>query len=187
MTLIRGRLSSPLIASSIVLLSRLQKIQKRSGTKFLCMYLKACHMLVMQYVASSHKQSFIGSTTYGPHVSLTLKGIPRILPIYLRTLISKRNPIGIRMVLSFFNLYRVLPYPGCVKLATIVDPWKGSLPKGMILFIPQFISLFLSSSFTYKWSPFPILAAGSTKLKSGMNSMSGFLIALLVLYGNQSL
>jgi hypothetical protein len=91
----------------------------------MCQYMKGCHMLVMQYVSSMSKQSFIHSSTYGPKISITKRGLPRIIPSYFRRGLRDRDTKMIKWILTIFNLYRVLPYPGILKLKTITEPCKG--------------------------------------------------------------
>lgn len=120
--LIRGCLSPDLIKAVFVFVKRLSSLQKTGGLKFVALYCKACHIYTMQFIASGGvRQSFITSTCYGVNVSLTSGGLPRILPNYLRRLVTSQNKEGIKIVLTLFNLYRVLPYPGKVKLNTITD------------------------------------------------------------------
>lgn len=146
----RNGLSPGLISAIIVLFSRFKRIQDKNGLGYLAKYLKACHIYVMQYVSHSTKHSFITSVTYGPHVSLTASGIPRILPNYLRCLIYRRDPMSIKITLSLLNLYRVLPYPGKVNLQTITEASNAKFPKGMLDYMPQFWSAFAVGPFVYK-------------------------------------
>lgn len=105
-------------------------------------YMKGCHILVMQYVGTLTKPSFVNSTTYGPKISITSSGLPRCIPLYFRRLIRERDPQVIRIVLTVFNLYRVMDYPGKLKLSTITAPStfdpKDPMAKEMLLFIRPF-------------------------------------------------
>nr|UPW42175.1 MAG: putative RNA dependent RNA polymerase [Beijing sediment mito-like virus 5] len=185
--LIADHLNPELIKAVLVFMSRLSVLQKKGGLTFVALTLKACHIYVMQFIASSKRQSFINSCSYGVHVSLTSSGLPRLLPLYFRNKIRDGDKDHIKIVLTLCNLYRVLPFPGKVKLATITDEWKGSYPCGMISFIPKFWSLLNPKPFTFIWNPFAIMASGSIVNGKRGNSMSGFFKALLLLYKDKSL
>lgn len=60
----------------------------------------------------------------GPRVSRTKSGIPRIIPAQMRKRIKEGDVAAIRMWMTLFALYRVLEFPGILKLSTITDPGK---------------------------------------------------------------
>jgi hypothetical protein len=101
------------------------------------------------------------SSTYDIKISLTKSKLPRMIPIYLRTRIRQGDTSTIRIVLTILNLYRVLPYPGKVKLSTITDPFSGFISKEMTLFIPIFLSYLKLKPFEFKWNPFVIASSGA--------------------------
>jgi len=136
--LILGHLNPNLIKSSYVLTSRLNKIRKTQGMATMCKYMKACTLYIYHYLSVSKKHSLIHSYTFDLPVSLTSGGLPRILPSYFRNSIRSRRPKEVRFILTIFGLYRVLPYPGKVKLSTITDPFKGIIKRDVIRFIPIF-------------------------------------------------
>jgi hypothetical protein len=122
---VTGHLNPDLIKAIMVLMRRLNDMRQKSSMKHVALYLKACHIYTMQFVAKGKDGSpnrLINSVCYGPHVSLTASGLPRILPSYLRSLLRDQDPKYIKLVLSIFNLYRVLPFQGKVKLSTITSP-----------------------------------------------------------------
>nr|UPW42129.1 MAG: putative RNA dependent RNA polymerase [Xinjiang mito-like virus 43] len=185
----RGNLTSALVRSTWVLLRSLDAIRQKNGLSFAAQYMKACALYVMQYVGHGGHQPFLHSTTYGPHVALSHSGLPRILPMWFRVGLRSRDPIVVKTVLSIFNLYRVIPYPGKLKLNSITDSWAGGLTSGIIGFIPIFWKLLPSKAkggFEWTWNPFPILARGATSPK-GANSNAGFFLALVALRGHESL
>jgi hypothetical protein len=119
-------------------------------------------------------------------------------------MLALREVWAVKWVLTVLNLYRVLPYPGKVKLSTITDPWMGKIDKGFLSFIPIFFSLIDFKPFTFFWKPFVLSAKGafssnliSDKLekKTGKivkrwtsgNSLSGFLTSIIFLSGNTQL
>jgi len=62
----------------------------------MCKYMKGCHILVMQYISTMSKQKFIHSMTYGPKIAITKRGLPRIIPVYLRRGLRSRDTKVIR-------------------------------------------------------------------------------------------
>lgn len=169
------------ISSILVLFRRLHLLRRRNGISYLARYLKACHIYVMQYVACTKKLDSIHSHTYGITVGLTASGIPSILPVYLRSRLRSRNINDIRMILTIFNLYRVLPYPGRVKIETITDPFIGEFPSDVRHFIPRFWAMLSPRPFQFLWNPFAIQASGAVVNGSRTSSVSGFFKALVEL------
>jgi len=55
-------------------------------------------------------------------VSRTKTGLPRVIPALMRARIMNREARVVRIWLSLFNLYRVVEFPGKLKLQTITDP-----------------------------------------------------------------
>jgi len=107
------------------LLTRLRGIWDRNGVAFLTLYTKECFRVLQMYVAGHLVRSSIGIP-----VDL-VGGLPRIIPGPLRIRLRSRDPVSIRLVISIFQIYRVLRVPGRIKLETITDPFKGlssSLP-----------------------------------------------------------
>jgi len=105
------------------------RIARQGGVKFLVLYLKACHILVMQSAAGMRIPA---TQSLGVAVSRTKKGVPRILPTLVRQRILAGDQLMIRLVLSLLALYRVLEFPGKLKLSTITDPgldWSAYLPE----------------------------------------------------------
>jgi hypothetical protein len=91
------------------------------GVKFLVLYLKACHVLVMQ---ASAGMKIPAAQSLGVAVSRTNGGIPRIVPSLMRAKIRAGDRLTIRLTLTILSLYRVLEFPGKLKLSTITDPGK---------------------------------------------------------------
>jgi len=136
--LILGHLNPQLIKASYVLLSRLNVIRRTQGMGTMCKYMKACTLYIYHYLSVTKKHSFIHSHTFDLPVSLSAGGLPRILPSRFRDSVRKSRPLEIRFILTILGLYRVLPYPGKVKLSTITDPFRGRLEPDVIRFIPIF-------------------------------------------------
>lgn len=145
--------------------------------------MKTVSLYILHYLSRKDKKhSFIHSHTFDIAVSLTKSGLPRILPRYFRDSIRSRNSLLIKYILTILNLYRVLPYPGKLKLSTITDPFSGKVLPEYILFIPIFFNLLPKIPFRWKWRPFIIKASGSiTSDDFDGNSTSGILLSLLSL------
>nr|UPW42088.1 MAG: putative RNA dependent RNA polymerase [Beijing forest mitovirus 3] len=188
---ILGRLNPAVVKATFIFLKSLVRIQKKSGLKHMCKYLKAVNIYIMQYVATKNKQKFINSSTFDVHVSLTKSGLPRILPRFFRVLIRDNHSKGIKYILTITNLYRVLPFQGRLKLSTITNPFTGRVDPAMIAFVKRYLKLLNleSNKFSWDWDPFAIHAKGSLvhddlsdpKKKIKGNSTSGFLKALFLL------
>jgi hypothetical protein len=87
--LIKAKYTKGFVRGLVVLIYRIENLRKKQGLRGVCLYLKACSILVIKFATSDPSPR--NSVTYGPHVSLTNKGIPRILPIILRKEVSSRN------------------------------------------------------------------------------------------------
>jgi hypothetical protein len=58
-------------------------------------------------------------------VSLDLNGLPKILPLVIRTLIIDRDFKMVRVILTIVQIYRVFPTTPKVDLKAILDPFNG--------------------------------------------------------------
>jgi len=88
-------------------------------------YLKTCSVLLQQYVARNDATTpsrRISSVA----VSVTRRGLPRLIPHQQRVLIRKGNTKCITFWLSLFNVYRYLDSPyGPNQYKTITDEGNG--------------------------------------------------------------
>jgi hypothetical protein len=166
-SLIRGKFSNAFISALFVLTWRLVKITARNGSGFSSRYMKYCSLFTMKYIAGERLPTS-RSSTYDLRVSLTKRGLPRIIPTYFRSQINSNNPEVIRTVLTVFGLYRVLPFKGIVKLSTIYEPWIGSYPNYLKDYIPIFLDLLnlkINSPTpnipSFSFEPFPLKKKGS--------------------------
>lgn len=100
-------------------LDRLVYIWDKNGVAFLCKYTKECFRVMQMYVAGHLVRCSIGIP-----VDL-VGGLPRIIPGSLRIRLRSRDPLTIRLVLSIFQIYRVLRVPGHIKLETITNTFTG--------------------------------------------------------------
>lgn len=136
--LIADRLNTNHVTALYAFFGSLERFRQKNGLSYTAKYLKACHIYIMQYVATTQRNSLIHSCSYDIHVSVNKSGIPRILPVYWRARLRARDATAIRIILTVCNLYRVLPFAGKVKLSTITDPFKGTISKDILSFIPLF-------------------------------------------------
>jgi len=95
-------------------------LYKKSGSiKFLVTYLKVAQLVLMQSLGG---QIIRDTTEFGCRISRTKSGIPRLIPRLCRKKIRKGDLKEIRLWLTLFSLYRVLEFPGKLKLQTITKP-----------------------------------------------------------------
>jgi len=168
-------------------MKRFRHLKKHRGDVYMNKYIKACQLYCYHFLSNDKKHNFINSQTFGLAISITKSGIPRILPSYLRVGLRSRDPNMTRICLTILSLYRVLPYPGKVKINTITDPFKGFIPLNLISFIPKFLKLLPFPEFKWNWSPFVLSSSGPIKIpylgdldpreaKKGLKSKSNHLL-----------
>jgi len=110
--------TKPLVGVLANYLRFLGRFCKNSGVAGCCLYLKRCFIILQQSV-SGYKPDL---TLKGPRVRLAGAFLPSIIPIQHRCRIRRNDAKVIQLWLSLFSLYRVLEYPGELKLNTIIDP-----------------------------------------------------------------
>jgi hypothetical protein len=82
-------------------------------------------------------------TPLGSRLSRTRTGLPCVIPADHRRLIRQGDFRTMKLWLTLFNLYRVLNFPGTLKLKTITKGFEGSF-YDLSDSIPTFITLFLN-------------------------------------------
>lgn len=117
------------------------------GRPGLVKFLKACGVSLQQSLGG-HKVRDCGSL--GSRVSRTNSGIPRWIPVRYRILIRNGDPRAIRLTLTLINIFRVIEFPGKLKLETITaaSTATDSLNQYLKGMIPLFVKLFVFSRFT---------------------------------------
>nr|QDH91427.1 MAG: RNA-dependent RNA polymerase [Mitovirus sp.] len=120
---VAGRTSNSTIRVLITFLSHCSLIAKRSGLRFLVIYLKTQFVNLQQSIAGHPLRDL---TPLGARVSRRGGGIPSCIPILHRMWIRKGSHFHVRLWLSLFSLYRVIEFPGRLKLSTITDPFRGT-------------------------------------------------------------
>jgi hypothetical protein len=160
---VNGLLNKNMIFCIGIIIVRLISLIRKNGMTFTAKYLKSCGLFVMKSVGMKKKSSLHSGLYKETKVSICRDGLPRIIPSYLRNQIRNNNSSAIRLVLSIFNLYRVLPYPGKVKLETIVSSSSFQIRQPLDNYIPRFLNLVgvYDQPFIFNFNPFPIRSAGS--------------------------
>ena len=95
------------------------KIARNSGMKGIVIYLKACQVLLQQSIGG---HVVLDLTELNVRPKRTNRGIPRIIPAHVRQMILvDRHIPSIRLWMTLFGLFRILEFPGRLKLSTITD------------------------------------------------------------------
>jgi len=144
---VMGIKSSIYLIKSLLAFSRHAYVmRKKSGFRFLVIYLKACHTLLQQNVCG---QRLSDTGPFGARVSRSKGGLPSWIPVQFRQRIRKGDKMAIRLWLSLFSIYRVIDIRGRVNLSTITAPSTADL--GLLPEFDEFVSkfyLYISS----RWS-----------------------------------
>lgn len=149
------------------------------GLKGLQLYLKACAGSLVNSAAGRK----VHSHTFGVAVSVTRKGLPRIIPAEHRRYIRSGNIAIYRLWLTLFMLYRVIDIRAKVNIDPIVSPYRGSRKMKVSLdkWMPVFMDLLIRRSRVCRAtlapgpgdSPPYIGAVFRPLLTSGPNSVMG--------------
>lgn len=94
-------------------------LSRRQGFKGAAKYFKASTLLLMKYTGEDH---LVDTMKAGHCVSITRRGLPRIIPVQHRRRIDQGHGLIIHFYLSLFSIYRVLGYKGTASISTIVTP-----------------------------------------------------------------
>jgi len=160
--LVGGSTSLSFISSVRLLAKTMSKIYRRQGIKGLTLSLKAATVLLQQSVAG---YVLYDVTPLGPRLARTGSGLPRLIPACHRLLIINKRPgylLFVRFYLTVFSVYRVLEFPGKLKLNTITDPGKSFDISWFEPYVPAFTRLMSRGSkdpldfFRAKAKAFPI-------------------------------
>lgn len=136
--------------SAVVCVRHFHEIYRKQGVRGLVIRTKTLYILLMQ----SHGGFIQTPQSLGTAVSRTASGLPRIIPSVHRRYIRTGNTFYLRLWLSWFSIYRVLEFPGTLKLKTITAPgvkfsnfFMKELLDTMPLFLKQFGYKKLGSAF----------------------------------------
>jgi hypothetical protein len=154
---------------------------KYSGMRGAVLYLKACQVLLQQSVGG-YRVLDISELNVRP--KRTNSGLPRIIPSHVRKLILvDRHIPSIKLWMTLFGLFRILEFPGKLKLSTITQSGvnlERFSPK-WIYFLSNFFKpwLFAKVKIPKIGKPilFPILKSGPTSIEGHVNSSINSLMA----------
>lgn len=135
-------MTSAVARSSVVCIDHFYSVYKRQGVKGLVLRTKSLYILTMQAVGGRQAPP----QALGPAVARASDGLPRIIPREHRRRIRNGDVFILRLWLSWFSIYRVLTFPGRLKLNTITDPgvvMSDSLIREMLTFMRPFCDTFL--------------------------------------------
>jgi hypothetical protein len=125
--------------------TRLVTLWRKSGKKFLCLYLKEATACVIAFLNHTRRVTPQGA----PRVRLSRAGLPTIIPGPLRTIIvsfrlfgGMKDRLVTRIVLTVLSLYRVMNFVSKPNLATITAPFNGVSPLFQELELGKVLSLF---------------------------------------------
>nr|UPW42254.1 MAG: putative RNA dependent RNA polymerase [Xinjiang mito-like virus 55] len=177
-SLLIGKTTRELILGLLPMFNTITRLRKAQSNKGLALFLKASSTYLMKAWSGD---PLLDQMAYGPVVGLNRRGIPLWIPLAWRHQISNRNLKVFRVVMTVCNLYRVLDFPGKLKLSTITSSWTGSVPLGMNDFITNHFvpSMITLAPFPrrFSWKPSLLFTRGPGALKQ-KNTMSGFAYAL---------
>lgn len=110
-------------------------LARRSGIKYLVLYLKASQVLLMQAVGGH-----ILCDTRGLKVAVrrSRSGFPALIPRESRMLILSGSRRELRIWMTLLGLYRVLGFAGAVSTDTITKPGK-IIPGEVVVGFQRFI------------------------------------------------
>jgi len=117
-------------------------IYSSQGVKGLVLWLKALTVITQQALAGHNLNDM--TLVSGCRVTRTKSGLARVINRLDRSLIRKGDPKLMRFYLTLFNLYRVLEFPGKLKLHTIVNGFAGNRSRldlylRIFRYIPDFV------------------------------------------------
>nr|UJQ92532.1 MAG: putative RNA-dependent RNA polymerase [Mitoviridae sp.] len=130
-------------------------IHKAQGMKGLVNYLKASQVLFQQCLGGFR---LLDTTELKCRVARNRYGLPRIINGQDRALIRAGNWRVAKFYMTLFALYRILEFPGTLKLKTITDGFKGHMETGglyhrIVAYAPTFAKMLLSLARDNKVKP----------------------------------
>jgi hypothetical protein len=137
--LVLGNLTHHRVASVAMYAFLVGRLVKTQGPRGACIYLKTCHVLLMQSMA---QMVLHGSWELGCNVGRTACGLPRIIDRESRALLRSGDTRVLKLWLTLFSFYRVLEFPGILKTSTITSPGPDILCLLEVFaeFVPTFFA-----------------------------------------------
>nr|UNG44314.1 RNA-dependent RNA polymerase [Fusarium asiaticum mitovirus 3] len=120
----------PILKDSLsILQKKMTNMIKLSGFQFTFKYLKVTLHLVIRFL--SGRPIFVYAPKGMPYISIDSDGLPRFLPLELRTFLKgcslTKDSKAIGAILSILSIFRVFPTHVKPKLDTIVSSFNGSI------------------------------------------------------------
>lgn len=107
-----------------VLIKRIYSLLSSNGNEFTTRYLKECVRLIQHWIAG------VPSVCNEADLRVaTRRGLPLIIPGLLRLRMEARDLAIIRIILTLLSVFRIIKYPGTLKLETITGPFTGISPR----------------------------------------------------------
>lgn len=119
----------------ITTLSFFHRLQAKGGVRYLVIYLKACSSMLQQAIGGQRLHDL---TPFGARVGRTHSGFPSCIPALHRARIRQGDTWTIRFWATLFGLYRVLEFPGTLKIRTITEPSRMDPSLGYVF--SQFVT-----------------------------------------------
>jgi len=146
--LVGMRITVARVRTVLAFIANCRVIYRAQGMKGLVLWLKS-NTVVLQQVLGGFRLKDL--TPLKARVSRTRSGLPRAILSQDRALIRAGDWKVVKFYLTLFNLYRVLEFPGQLKLSTIVDGFKGdpslnNIKLMVYSYIPYFVSIVLQQS-----------------------------------------
>lgn len=186
MTVVFGRCTKEIAIVCYLLARHFARMYRVSGRVNTALYMRMCALALIQSLSSdSTSFTYIPSKKL-PMVSLSRKGLPRVIPARHRHLMlsdTDRGRFLIQLSLTFFNLYRVINAYGKFDEESIVRayagaPFRQEQQSEEIPLLGKLYKELLSGSF-FRWIPeaakVPLLQRFSRRISwaSGPNSKRG--------------
>jgi hypothetical protein len=126
--LVLGHVNRSLVIQTSVFSVKCCQLGRRSGLKGLTLYLKTCHVLLMQSLPGTQLRS--DSRAVGKvAVARCHDGLPAIIPAFARARIRKGCASTLRLWMTLLGVYRVIEYIGKKQIASIVTPGRPLSPQ----------------------------------------------------------
>nr|URG16539.1 MAG: RNA dependent RNA polymerase [Mitoviridae sp.] len=114
--LLGRRINPSVVKVVITTLAFYHRLYKHGGIRFLVIYLKACSSMLQQAIGGQRLHDL---KPFGARVGRTHSGYPSCIPALHRARIRHGCTWTIRFWATLFGIYRVLEFPGTVKIKTI--------------------------------------------------------------------
>lgn len=132
--LLGRRVNLSVVKVVITTVATFWRLQKRGGIKFLVIYLKGCASILQQSIGG---QRLYDLTPFGARIGRTHAGLPNIIPALHRARIRRGDTWTIRFWMTLFGIYRILEFPGKVKISTITE--DTNMNPSLIPLFSQFV------------------------------------------------